>query len=197
MKISDFNYHTKINEVDPNTLAGSDSTNLNECREFCLEKLKQIQTTFDTIYVLGSWYGNFSMMIENDEDISFDRIINVELDEEALNLGQKIIKSLGYEFIHPLHKDANELSYHELGKNGLVVNQSCNNIKGDDWFNNIPKGATVLLTARNNDPGEINTFNSVFDLVEKYSVSTILYADKAEFEDHQTEYEYYILIGIK
>lgn len=197
MKISDFNYHVKINEVDPNTLVGSNSPNLNECREYCLDKLKEIQTNFDTIYILGSWYGNFSMMIENDEEIAFDRIINVELDKEALETGQKIIKSLGYEFIDGLHKDANDLSYHELGKNGLIVNQSCNNIDGIEWFNNIPTGAMVLLTARNNDPGEINTFSSTFDLVEKYPLSTILYTGKNNFEDPQTEYEYYILIGIK
>lgn len=196
-KFADTFLKENLNEVNPNTLQGSEGPGLNECRQYLLKHLKKIKTDFDTIYILGSWYGNLSMMIENDDDISFDRIINVELDENALSAGQEIIEKLGYEFIYPMHKDANLLTYQELGDNGLVINTSCNNIEGEEWFNNIPEGTTCLFTARNNDDGAINTFNSTFDLVEKYPLKEILFAGKNKFEDPQTKYDYYLVIGIK
>ena len=184
-------------EVNPNTLEGSEGPGLPECRQFVLEQLKKIKTNFDTIYILGSWYGNLSMMIENDDDFSFDRIINVESDEEVLNTGQAVINKLGYEFIHGMLKNANTLTYQELGNDGLVINTSCNNIKGDEWFSNIPDGTLCVFSARNNDEGAINKFNSTIELVEKYPLSKILFAGKKEFEDPETKYEYYLVIGKK
>lgn len=196
-KFADTFLKDELTEVNPNTLKGSEGPGLNECRQYLLDKLKEIKTDFDTIYILGSWYGNLSMMIEKDEDISFDRIINVELDNIALTTGQEIIDQLGYEFIEPMHKDANELDYRQLGTNGLVINQSCTNIKGDDWFKNIPEGTMVALTARNNDEKATNQFDSVYDLVERYPLTNILYAGKNDFSDPETPFECYLVIGTK
>jgi pyrimidine deaminase RibD-like protein len=184
-------------EVNPNTLSGSEGPGLNECRTYLLEQLKKIKTEFDTIYILGSWYGNLSMMIENDNDFNFDRIINVESDKEALETGQEVIDKLNYKFIYGMYKDANTLTYQELGNNGLVINTSCNNIDGTDWFANIPDNTMCILSARNNDEGAINKFNSTIDLLEKYPLNNILYAGKKEFMDPETKYDYYLVIGTK
>ena len=196
-KFADTFLKDDLTEVNPNTLQGSEGPGLNECRQYLLDKLKEITTDFDTIYILGSWYGNLSMMIEKDNDINFDRIINVETDKEALETGQEVINKLGYQFIEPMLKDANELDYRQLGKKGLVINQSCTNIEGNDWFTNIPKGTIVALTARNNDDKATNQFNSVYDLVERYPLDNILYAGKSNFEDPETPYDCYLVIGTK
>ena len=104
---------------------------------------------------------------------------------------------LGYKFIEPMYKDANDLDYRLLGPNGLVINQSCTNIEGTDWFTNIPSGTMVAVTARNNDLDAVNQFESIYNLSEKYPLSKILYANKKEFQDPETQYDCYLLIGIK
>lgn len=184
-------------EVNPDTVQGSEGPGLNENREYLIEKLKEIKQNFNTIYILGSWYGNLSILIDKDTDIGYDKIINVENDKEKVETSEKIIKNLGHEYIDFMYKDANDLDYRQLGKNGLVINTSCNNIQGSRWFDRIPEGTMVVLSARNNDSKAPQQFESVYELAEAYPLSTILYAGKREFRDPETEYDYYLLIGKK
>lgn len=192
-----FTTSTKITEVNANTLAGSEGPGLPEFRAWSLDVLKTIKNKFDTIYILGSWYGNMSWLLAEDPDIGYDRIFNVEIDKKSSNIGDEITKKLKFASIEPMIKNANDLNYHMLEDNGLVINQSCTDIKGNQWFKNIPKNTMVLLTGRNNNPKAINQFTSVGDLAEYYPLSKILYANKKNFVDPETKYEGYLLIGIK
>lgn len=196
-KIADTFLKESINEVNSNTLQGSGGPGLPEFRNWSLDILKKIKNNFDTIYILGSWYGNLSLMIADDSDIGYDRIFNVEMDKSVLKTGAEIAEKLGYHFIEPMHKDANRLDYRVLDKNGLVINQSCTDIDGDQWFKNIPMGTMVLLTGRNNNPKAIKQFSSAGDLAQAFPLSKILYAGKKKFTDPETDYDGYLLIGIK
>lgn len=187
----------KLSEVNANTLKGSEGPGLPEFRAWALTTLKKYKSKFDTIYIIGSWYGNLSLMIADDDDISYDRIINVELDKKTLKIGDEIRQKLGYEFIEPMYKDANDLDYRLLDSDGLVINQCCIEMEHDQWFKNIPKDTMVLLTARNNAPDAVAKFNSVTDLAEKYPLSKILFADKKQFVDPETDFSGYMLIGRK
>lgn len=196
-KIADTFLKEPVNEVNANTIRGSEGPGLPEFRSWSLDVLKKIKNKFDTIYILGSWYGNLSLMIAEDSDIGYDRIFNVETDKSVLETGAEIAEKLGHDFIEPMHKDANKLDYRMLGENGLVINQSCTDIDGDQWFKNIPDGTMVLLTGRNNNPKAIKQFTSAGDLAETFPLNKILYAGKKEFTDPETDYDGYLLIGIK
>lgn len=196
MKLLDLQENYELNEVNANTIQGSEGPGLPQFRNWSLDELKKIKNKFDTIYILGSWYGNLSLMIA-DDDIGYDRIINVEVDKSVLETGSEIAEKLGYQFIESMHKDANKLDYRMLGDDGLVINQSCTDIAGDGWFKNIPDNTMVLLTGRNNNPKAIKQFSSAGDLAETFPLSKILYAGKKGFTDPETEYDGYLLIGIK
>lgn len=199
MKLMDLTTEAQsdLTEVNANTLQGSEGPGLPEFRRWSLEELKKIKNKFDTIYILGSWYGNLSLMIADDPDIGYDRIFNVESDKSVLKTGAEIAEKLGYDFIEPMLKDANKLDYRMLGDNGLVINQSCTDIDGDGWFKNIPRGTMVLLTGRNNNPKAIKQFTGVGNLAETFILNKILYAGKKQFTDPETDYNGYLLIGIK
>lgn len=184
-------------EVNANTLRGSDGPGLPEIRAWALGVLKDIKDTFTTIYILGSWYGNLSRMVASDPDIGYDRIINVDQDRKVLQIGAEITEKLGYGFIESMCKDANRLNYSMLDSDGLVINQCCTDIRGDGWFKNIPAGSMVLLTGRNNIPDAVNQFKGTGHLAEAYPLSSILYAGKKRFSDPETDYEGYLLIGVK
>ena len=186
-----------VNEVNPNTLKGSEGPGLPEFRRWALDTLKKYQSKFDSIYIIGSWYGNLSLMIADDDDIGYDRIINVELDKKTLDIGAEIADKLGHKFIEPMYKDANTLDYRLLGKDGLVINQCLIEMEHDRWYENIPEGTMVLLTARNNARGAVNDYHSAGEIAERYPMSKILFAGKKDFTDPETDYEGYMMIGIK
>jgi hypothetical protein len=190
---------TRLAEVDPNTLSGSDSPNLNLERFWAIVELSKIKDQFDTVYILGSWYGNVALILFMlKQYVSFDWIINDEINAESLRIGQEKLKRLGLaNLTQPMLKDANKLDYQQLGSNGLVINLSCHNISGLQWLDHIPTGTMVVLQARNQDPGARNQFNNFAQFDRALPLSQTLYQDTLRLLDADGAYEQYMKIGIK
>ncbi len=188
----------RISEVNPNTSKGSYGKGLNLARLWSLHALSKIQNKFDTIYVIGSWYGNISIMFALLKNyFKFNKIVNVEQDKKALQASEETITKLGIKNIEPMYADANELDYRQLGNNGLVVCFSCMNIRGTDWFYNIPDGTLVMLQARTNDLKAVTQFKNFNDFANTYRMSEILHTDKLNLSDPETDYAAWLIIGIK
>jgi hypothetical protein len=77
------------------------------------------------------------------------------------------------------------------------VNFSTTNIEGNDWFNNIPDGTLVLLKGRDNDPGAINKFESLEEFTEAYPLRKVIFKGQKELTDPDTEYNCFVVIGLK
>ena len=190
---------TPLAEVDPNTLKGSDSPNLNLERFWAIAELARIKNQFDTVYILGSWYGNVALMLFMLERyIHFDRIINDETNAKALRTGQERLQRLHLAGrTQDMLKDANRLNYQQLGNNGLVINLSCHNIPGLEWLDRIPEGTMVVLQARNQDPGARNQYRNFSQFDQALPLSQTLYQDTLRLTDTDGPYEQYMKIGIK
>ena len=184
----------RISEVSPNTVEGSWSRDLVLSKLWLIRKLGSIKPNFGTIYILGSWYGNLSLLML-DRNLEFDRIINVDVDEAALHQGDIITGKLRDHRIVAMCKDANDLDYRQLGNNGLVINTSCNNIPNNGWFENIPKGAMVALQGRDNDPGSVNHHDDLEGFVDSYPLSSTTYSGRITLDDPETSYDRYMIIG--
>jgi len=187
----------KINEVNSLSLKGSLGGNLTENKFWAFTELSEIKNNFDTIYILGSWYGNAGLLLSMDPRFEFDEVINVEKNKNMLKVSGQLAKLQKDTRIKSMHKDANLLDYRRLGSDGLVVNFSCTNISGDDWFDRIPDDTMVLLSGRNNDPGAVHKFNSVEEFFSTYPLTKILFSGQRTFEDPETEYDAYLVIGTK
>lgn len=184
-----------IREVSPNTLEGSFSDDLVLGKIWLIRKLSKISKDFGTIYILGSWYGNLSLLMIN-ENLRFDRIVNIDIDNRALHGGARMARRLGLaDRITSMCKDANELDYRHLGKNGLVINTSCNNIEGLDWFKNIPPGTMTALQSRDCDPGAVNNHNSLADFESSYPLPEMLFKGTLPMMDDDSRYDRFMLIG--
>ena len=190
---------TPLAEVDPNTLKGSDSPNLNLERFWAIAELARIKNQFDTVYILGSWYGNVALMLFMLERyIHFDRIINDETNAKALRTGQERLQRLHLAGrTQDMLKDANRLNYQQLGNNGLVINLSCHNIPGLEWLDRIPAGTMVVLQARNQDPGARNQYRNFAQFDQALPLSQTLHQDTLSLTDPDGPYEQYMKIGIK
>lgn len=189
---------TPLAEVNPSTLLGSDSPNLNLERFWAVAELSKIKNQFDTVYILGSWYGNVALMLFMlQRYIKFDQIINDEINGDSLRTGQQRLKQLGLaDRTQPMLKDANKLDYQQLGPDGLVINLSCHNIKGLSWLDHIPKGTMIVLQARNQDPGAVNQYKNFAQFDQSLPLSQTLYQDTLSLIDPDSAYEQYMKIGV-
>jgi hypothetical protein len=190
---------TRLAEVAPNTLAGSDSPNLNLERFWAVVELAKIKDQFDTIYILGSWYSNVALMLFMlKRYITFDQIINDEINAKSLRAGQEKLQRLGLaDRTQPMLKDANRLNYSQLGPDGLVINLSCHNIPGLEWLDHTPAGTMVVLQSRSQDPGAVNQYKNFAQFDRASPLSQTLYQDRLSLNDPDGAYEQYMKIGIK
>lgn len=177
----------KLNEFSPNTLDGSFTEDLVFNKLWLIQELGKLKSEFDTIYILGSWYGNMSMLIAR-SNIEFNKIINVDTDADVIDVSKQIAKITGTDnkIMHMI-KDANQLTYEQLGSNGLVINTSCHDMENAGWFDHIPAGTMVALQSR----------ADVDDDLSGYEFSELLYDGELELEDPETQYISLLKIGVK
>lgn len=189
----------RLQEISPNTVKGSWSKDLVLRKLWALTELKKIKDNFDTVYILGSWYGNTSIILSLlKKHFHFDRIVNVDTDKQALDKSKEVIQNLRIDAdIKFDNLDANKLDYRGLGNNGLVINTSASDIEGEDWLKNIPTGTIVLIQSRNLSGDSPNQFDSLEDLFSQYPLSKIFYKGEKRFKDPETEFNSFMIIGQK
>jgi hypothetical protein len=184
-----------LDESSGSGLDGSFTRDLVFSKFWLMRELVQIQPHVSTMYVLGSWYGNLALYLNRYPQVQVDRIINVETDQERLDTGARILDQAGADNVDHMLKDANELDYRQLGRDGAVVNASLIDIKGTDWFKNIPAGTLVVMQAR--DQVDNEQFAGPEDIEQKFPLDQVLYSGSLDLEDPETEYTRFMIIGIK
>jgi len=177
----------RLLEFTPLTLAGSFHRGLIFNKLWMIQELSNIQDHYSTIYILGSWYGNMSMLLAK-SDIKFDHIINVDQDATVVRQGQRIAQRMGIaDQIEPMVADANNLDYRQLDSDGLVINSSCHDMTDRGWFDHIPRGVMVALQTRE----DVDC-----DLAD-YPLQTTLYQGSIKLRDPETAYISQMKIGYK
>ena len=177
----------RLLEFTPVTLLGSFHRGLIFNKLWMIQQLKRIQDHYSTIYILGSWYGNMSILLAK-SDIEFDHIVNVDKDSKAVRQGQHIAKRMGIaDRIEPMIADANDLGYRQLDSDGLVINSSCHDMEDRGWFDHIPSGAMVALQTREDVDCDLGD----------YPMQQTLYQGTRRLRDPETEYVSKMKIGIK
>lgn len=177
----------RLLEFTPLTLSGSFHRGLIFNKLWMIQELKRIKDHYATIYILGSWYGNMSILLAK-SDIEFDHIINVDQDARVVRQGQHIAKHMNIaDRIQPRIADANDLNYDQLDHDGLVINSSCHDMDNDGWFDHIPSGAMIALQTRDDVDGDLRL----------YPLQKTLYQGTCQLRDPETEYVSIMKIGVK
>lgn len=184
----------ELNEVSPSTFQGSLTPDLLQSKMWLCDTLKELgRTKFSTVYILGSWYGSMSVVL-NRCGIEFEKIINVDSDRNHIMISDKLLTALDIPSQHML-KDVNTLNYKQLDKDSLVINTSVNDIQGEEWFNRIPEGTLVALQSRNNvDSAQ---YQNLKELDQEFFLTDNLFLDEVTLEDPETQYQRFMKIGVK
>jgi SAM-dependent methyltransferase len=168
-------------------LQGSFESGLILNKLWLIHELKKIQDQFSTIYILGSWYGNMSILLAKN-NIQYDHIVNVDRDTSVVRKAQRIARILNIDDrIEPMIKDANRLDYRQLDQDGLVINTSCHDMANQGWFDRIPAGVLVALQSRDDVDHDL----------DQYDLSETLYQGSRSARDPETDYQSLLRIGVK
>jgi hypothetical protein len=184
-----------LDESSGSSLDGSFTRDLVFSKFWLMRELARIQPHVSTMYVLGSWYGNLALFLNRYPRVRVDHIVNVEINQERLDTGERMLDQAGAHNVEHMLKDVNQLDYRQLGRNGAVVNTSLIDIKGTDWFENIPEGTLVVMQAR--DQVDDEQFTGPADIAQKFPLSQVLYSGSLDLEDPETEYTRFMIIGRK
>jgi hypothetical protein len=184
-----------LDESSGYSLEGSFTPDLVFSKLWLMRELAKISPNISTMYILGSWYGNLALLLTRYPQIQVDKMINVDIDPEFLKGSEDILNNAGADNVEYMQADANKLDYRQLNRNSVVVNTSLNDIKGTDWFENIPSGTLVAMQAR--DQVENEQFAGSADIEQKFPLDQVLYSGSLGLEDPETEYTRFMVIGIK
>jgi hypothetical protein len=183
----------EVTEASPDTLEGSFTPDLVESKTWLAEMLaKGLKgKNAGTIYILGSWYGNMGIFLQQ-AGVQFDKLVLVEPDEEALMRSKDLLQQIGDEGkLILIHQKAEDAVYE---KPGVVINTSCNET-GPVFLTKLPDNMLCLLQARNNNENTLFPTEDEEDFIDYFPLETVYYTGKKQLEDPEINYVRYMKIG--
>jgi hypothetical protein len=183
----------EVTEASPNTLEGSFTPDLVESKTWLAEMLaKGLKgKNAGTIYVLGSWYGNMGIFLQQ-AGVKFDKLVLIEPNEKWLMHSKELLDTLNDEGkLVLIHQKAEDAVYE---KPGVVINTSCNET-GPVFLTKLPDNMLCLLQARNNVDSVLIETDSLEEFTELFSLNKTYYTGEKTLTDPTTEYDRYMIIG--
>lgn len=188
--------HEFTAEASPDTLSGSFTPDLvNSKTWLCRQLKKQLgDASAGDIYILGSWYGNLGVFLQQ-ANIDFDRLIMVETRPRLLATARRLLEPLYQEGrLKLVLGHAEHIKY--PSKNFTVINTSSNDMSRT-WLQRIPPGTLTVIQGRDNlDNPQIETERAgVFYL--KFPLENTVYWGQRRLRDPETRYTRFMKIGYK
>jgi hypothetical protein len=189
-------HHEITQEASPSTLAGSFTPDLVSSKTWLCSQLKKELggRSAGDIYILGSWYGNLGIFLQQ-ANIDFDRLIMVEINSRRLATARQLLEPLYREGrLKLVLGRAEQIEY--PNKNITVINTSTNDMSRA-WMQRVPKGTLTVMQGRDNlvDPRIETERAGVFYL--KFPLETTVYWGQRRLRDPETRYTRYMKIGYK
>ena len=183
----------EVTEASPDTLEGSFTPDLVESKTWLAKMLaKGLKgKNAGTIYVLGSWYGNMGIFLQQ-AGVKFDKLVLVEPDEEKLLRSKDLLQQIGNEGkLILIHQNAEDVVYE---KPGVVINTSCNET-GPVFLTKLPDNILCLLQARNNADDVLIDTNNLGEFKDLFPLKNVYYSGQKDLTDPETDYTRYMIIG--
>jgi len=183
-------------EASPSTLAGSFTPDLVAGKTWLCNQLKKElgDRSAGDIYILGSWYGNLGIFLQQ-AMIDFDRLIMVEINPRRLATARQLLEPLySAGRLKLILGRAEHIKY--PNKNITVINTSTNDMSRA-WMLRVPAGTLTVMQGRDNleNPQVQTDRASVF--YQKFPLENTVYWGQRRLRDPETRYTRYMKIGYK
>jgi len=185
-----------IQEASPNTWEGSFTPDLVTSKTWLAQHLKKEldRRSAGDIYVLGSWWGNLGVFIQQ-LGIEFDQLVMVERHKYLLTGTRRLLSNLWDQKRLKLVLSPAELIRYP-DRLITVINTSVNDMS-DAWLDPIPDNTLTVIQGRNNleDPEIVTRDIQEFD--QKFPLTDTVYQAQRQLKDPETAYDRYMKIGYK
>jgi hypothetical protein len=159
------------------------------------ELLDTFGGTFNTVWVVGGWYGVLPAMLFDDPRYRIGRIVSFDLDADcaavALAVNRGPVEEGRFE---ARTGDMYDLVYDGPAAPDLVINTSCEHIPDvRGWLDRLPPGMAVVLQSNNyfDESEHINCVNTLEEFVEQARLSKVSYRGVLGTK----KYDRFMLIG--
>jgi len=161
---------------------------------WAVQEIKNITKSPGNINLLCGWYAIIAEMLFENLKVGIIRSYDLDPDctsiADELNISHVINGWRFKSFVADINSDLEYISV------GTVINTSCEHVKSNQWFKNIPDGRLVVLQSNNGydiADDHINCVDSVEEMKQKYKMSHILYDGELDV----INFKRFMLIGIK
>ena len=200
--------HT-IKRCDAPALGNAWNKNQVEGKRWLLSELyRTLGGEFNTVYVLGGWYGVLSAMLLHDQRFAATgQVFSFDLDPDCQRVAEHLNRHhVDRKRFAAVTRDMNQLNYDNDEINvagerrslcpGLVINTSCEHIRDFDlWFRAIPEGMPLVL--QSNDyyslDEHVNCVPDVETFIQQAPMSRLMFNGVLQMK----RYRRFMLIGYK
>lgn len=149
------------------------------------------------IVVLGAWFGVLPLLIDLTLQRPPARMICVDIDPSAVELGRRVIGPL-YPNIEYLVADAMDLDYPSIAqeRSSVLVNTICEHLPdARGWWAKVHPGQLAVLQSNNYDlcPDHVNCVSSTEEMKAQTPMTTVLYEGSLRLPI----FDRYMLIGYR
>ena len=190
-------HHEITQEASPNTWAGSFTSDLVSSKTWLATQLKKqlAGESAGDIYVLGSWWGNTGVFIQQ-AGIKFDRLIMVERRRYLLASTKMLLSDLWEQNrLVLLHQDAANIQY-PTNRRITVINTSSNDMSRT-WITRVPRGTLTVIQSRDNVKDVKVITDTAAQFYAKFTLKNTVYWGQRRLRDPETRYTRFMKIGYK
>jgi hypothetical protein len=190
-------HHEITQEASPNTWAGSFTSDLVSSKTWLVTQLKKqlAGESAGDIYVLGSWWGNTGVFVQQ-AGIKFDRLIMVERRRYLLASTKMLLSDLWeQDRLVLLHQDAANIQY-PTNKKITVINTSSNDMPRT-WITRVPRGTLTVIQSRDNIKDVKVITDTAAQFYAKFTLENTVYWGQRRLRDPETRYTRFMKIGYK
>ncbi len=188
--------HEFTAEASPDTLSGSFTPDLVSSKTWLCNQLKKElgNRSAGDIYILGSWYGNLGIFLQQ-ANIDFDRLIMVETRPRLLTTARRLLEPLYREGrLKLVLGRAEQIVY--PNRPITVINTSANDMSRA-WFQRVPRGTLTVIQSRDNVKDVKVITDTAAQFYAKFPLETTVYWGQRRLRDPETRYTRYMKIGYK
>ncbi len=166
-----------------------------------LEELEKHRLHLGHVLLIGGWYGALANLFAESANITFEKIINVEIDPEAVAVSLRLNAGLVQKGkFGALLADAQTTPLAEIDSRlpDTIINTSCEHLPNfEQWYAQVPEN--TLLCLQSNDyfsqPDHCNCVNSLEEFVAQVPLKRQIFAGQ-RLSPHK-KYNRFMVIGYK
>lgn len=163
------------------------------------ETLETLFNDIDNIWIYGGWYGLTNFLLRTRNRLNIKTVRSFDIDPACEEIADRLNENWVWQDwqFKSFTADCGRL-FPKLEEVDMIINTSTEHFSSLQWFENIPKGMTVVLQGADmKHEDHVFKFSSLDSFVKTFNLSEIYFSGQRNFKYPDWEFNRFMLIGIK